>query len=101
MEAGGGEFCGDDAAAFEDEFGFGAEEKGGEFDHPFCGWEAKGHMASEADGAHEVGLGERVGGGDIDWAVEVGVGDDPVECAVEIDGVDPGHVLLAAGDGAA
>ncbi len=51
---------GDDAAAFEDEFGFGAEEEGADLEHPVRGGETDGDAPSLAQGSHEFGVGEGI-----------------------------------------
>jgi hypothetical protein len=48
------EGAGEDAAALEDEFGFGLEGDGADGEHPFCGGEAEAGAVGVTQGAHEV-----------------------------------------------
>jgi len=95
-EAGFEEAGGDDAAAFEDEFGLGAQEQGANLDHPACRGEAEGGAPGLAEDAHEVAVGDWIGRGEDDGAVEIFAGDEEVDGVGEVEVVDPGDELIAA-----
>ena len=65
MEAGGEKSGGDYSSAFQEELGFGAQDEGADFEHPLFGGEADGFVAGLAAGAHELLVGDGVGGGEI------------------------------------
>ena len=54
-----------------------------------------------AERAHEVAVGDRVGGADVNGAGEGVVGEEEFDGAAEVVVVDPAHVLVAAAERAA
>ncbi len=95
------EAAGGDAAAFEDELGFGAQEEGADFEEPFGRGQAERHAPGVAELAHEVGVGQGIGRGDVDAVADGFVGDEPADGAQEIGLMDPGDELPAGAVGAA
>jgi hypothetical protein len=101
VEAGVEETAGDDLAALQNEFGFGAHEEGADLDHPRGCGKTDASAPGFAYRTEKVAIGERVGGDDVDDAGEVLCGDDEFDRADEIDFVDPGDKLIAGAVGAA
>src|SRR4029077_6609625 len=52
--------AGDDAAAFEHQFGFGSDDSRSELQHPICSRQAEARTPGLAKSAHEFGVGQRV-----------------------------------------
>ena len=71
MKAGFEKTTGDYAAAFEDEFGFGAHEKRCQFEEEAGCGDAIGHLPGFPQRGHEVAIAFRVGRCDVDRPFEV------------------------------
>lgn len=54
-----------DAAAFDNEFGFGTEEKGTKFEHPASGGKTEGRSYYLSESGHHFAIGQRMGRGEI------------------------------------
>ena len=88
--------CWNDAAALEYEFGFGAQKECADLDGQSRGGKAVGHAPGLAQGEHEFAVGERVGRGEVDGAVEVFALDEEVDGAAEVGFVNPTNELTPA-----
>ncbi len=85
----------DNTAAFEDKFGFGAEQECADFEEPRGSGQADGDEPGGAESAQEVAIGEWVGRGEVDDAGELFVRDEEVDGVDEIGVVNPGDELGA------
>jgi hypothetical protein len=95
------EDAGGDAAAFEDEFGFGAEEEGANREHPAGGGEAEALAPGSAEIAHKGEVGDGVRGGEVNGTADGGGDEEEVDGAGVVLIVHPGDILVAAALGAA
>lgn len=87
-----------DAAALQHELRLGAQEQCTHLEHPPCGRQSNPNAIRVAQDAHELLVGHRVRGGDVDDAVDLIVRNQPAHGADEILLVDPRHELPAVSD---
>src|SRR5271165_809548 len=85
----------DDAAALQYELRFGAQEERAEFEERRRGGEAVGHAIGLAQRGHELAVGQRVRGGDVDRAVDAVAGDEEFDGAREVERMHPGDELAS------
>ena len=76
LETGVEEAAGDDLAAFQDKFRFGAHKKGADLNHPRGCGQAEVGAPGFANRPEKVAIGKGVGGGEVDDAGEVPCGDE-------------------------
>src|SRR5437016_6187817 len=73
-----------DAAAFQKQFCFSAQEECANFEHPFWSWEAKPSAMGLAKGAHEIPVWQRMGRANVDRALQTIICDKDVNCTNKV-----------------
>src|SRR5258707_8025968 len=81
--------------ALEDEFGLGAEDVRADLQHPFGRRQADGCTPCLTKDAHELGVRQWVGRGEIHGAVKLLALDKPVNGTDEIVTMNPGDILAS------
>ena len=88
-----GQTARDDVAALQDHLGLGAQKPRPDLQHPLGRGQAHPNACGVPQGAHEGGIGERIGCGEVDWAGQAAVAQQEADGAHEVAFVYPRNVL--------
>src|SRR6266581_6912683 len=80
---------GNDSPALEDELAFGAQDESADLQHPVRGRQPDWGSKRMAHGGHEFAIGQRVGRGNVDGAIEIRMRDEEIDRLREVGVVDP------------
>ena len=81
--------AGNNLATFEDQFGFCAQKKGADFEHPPCGGQTDTCAPCLTKDMHEVAVRQRIGRGKVDGPGNILSLDEEFDSADEVRLMDP------------